>query len=61
MWSTPTMSEIHRFHSISAMQAFIAALVEAQKSYRAARVAQPKPGRPPYMVVVYPTSEPRGA
>ena len=47
------MSEIHRFHSIFAMQAFIATLVAAQRSYRAARVTQPKPGRPPYMVVVY--------
>jgi hypothetical protein len=49
--------EVHRFHSVSAMQAFITTLVGAQRSYRAARVPHPKPGKPPYMVMVYPPPE----
>ena len=47
------MSEVHRFHSIFAVQAFVATLQAAKKSYRTARVARPKPGKPPYMVIIY--------
>ena len=46
-------SEIHRFHSLFALQAFIATLMAAQKSYRTLRVPRPKPGKPLYAVVVY--------
>jgi hypothetical protein len=47
------MSEVHRFRSLFAAQAFVAALRAAQKSYRIARVARPTPGYPPYMVIIY--------
>jgi hypothetical protein len=50
--SSPT-SEIHRFHSAFAVQAFTATLRAARKSYRVARYAHAKRGKPPYMVVVY--------
>jgi hypothetical protein len=48
-----TTSEIHRFFSACAAEAFIATLRVARKSYRVARYARPKPGRPLYAVVVY--------
>jgi hypothetical protein len=47
------MSEVHKFHSIFATQAFIATLQAAQKSYRALKVLRPKTGKPLYAVVVY--------
>lgn len=47
------MSEVHRFYSLFAAQAFTATLQAAKKSYRTARVARPKPGYPPYMVIIY--------
>ena len=46
-------SELHRFNSLFAAQAFIATLMAAQKSYRTLRVPRPKPGNPLYAVVVY--------
>lgn len=46
-------SEVHRFQSLFAAQAFIATLVAAQKSYRTVRIPRPKPGKPLYSVVVY--------
>lgn len=45
--------EVHRFHSLFTLQAFIATLMAAQKSYRTLRVPRPKPGKPLYAVVVY--------
>lgn len=48
-----TTTEVHRFHSLFAAQAFLATLQAAQKSYRTIRVPRPKPGRPLYAVVVY--------
>ena len=48
-----TTSEIHRFHSIFAAQAFIATLQAAQKSYRTLRIPRPKAGKPLYTVIVY--------
>lgn len=48
-----TTSEVHRFHSLFAAQAFTAVLMAAQKSYRTLRVPRPKPGKPLYVVVVY--------
>lgn len=50
--STPT-PEVHWFRTLFAMQAFVATLQAAQKSYRTTRVARPKPGKPLYAVVVY--------
>jgi hypothetical protein len=47
------MSEVHKFHSIFAAQAFIATLKAAQKSYRTLRIPRPKAGKPLYAVVVY--------
>jgi hypothetical protein len=47
------MTEVHRFHSLFAAQAFIATLRAAQKSYRSAKIPRPKPGKPLYTVVVY--------
>lgn len=47
------MSEVHKFHSIFAAQAFIATLMAAQKSYRTLRIPRPKAGKPLYAVVVY--------
>lgn len=46
-------SEARRFYSVFAVQAFIATLQEAQKSYRTLKVLRPKPGGPLYVVVVY--------
>jgi hypothetical protein len=48
-----TTSEARRFHSIFAVQAFIATLQAAQKSYRTLKVPRPKPGKPLYVVIVY--------
>lgn len=48
-----TTSEIHRFHSAFAVQAFTATLRAAQKSYRTLKVPRPKPGNPVYVVMVY--------
>ena len=45
--------EVHAFYSLFATQAFIATLKAEQKSYRTARVAHPKPGKPLYVVHVY--------
>jgi hypothetical protein len=47
------VSEVHRFHSLFAAQAFIATLKATDTSYRTLRVARPKPGKPLYTVVVY--------
>lgn len=46
-------SEALRFHSIFAVQAFVATLQAAQKSYRTLKVPRPKPGGPLYVVVIY--------
>ena len=46
-------TEVHAFHSLFAAQAFVATLIAAQKSYRTARAAHPKPGKPIYRVFVY--------
>jgi hypothetical protein len=46
-------TEVHAFHSLFAAQAFIATLKAEQKSYRTARAARPKPGKPIYRVFVY--------
>lgn len=48
-----TTSEVHRFHSIFAVQAFIATLQAAQKSYRTLKVPRPKAGKYLYVVTVY--------
>lgn len=47
------MSEVHRFHSLFAAQAFVAALQAARKSYRALKIPRPKAGKPLYVVHVY--------
>lgn len=46
-------TEVHRFHTLFAAQAFIATLRAAQKSFRTLRVPRPKAGKPLYAVVVY--------
>ena len=46
-------TEVHAFYSLFAAQAFIATLQTARKSYRTARAARPKPGKPLYVVHVY--------
>lgn len=46
-------SEVHRFQSLFALQAFVATLQATNKSYRTLRVPRPKPGKPLYTVVVY--------
>ena len=47
------MSEVHKFHSIFAAQAFVATLKAAQKSYRTIKTLRPKAGKPLYTVIVY--------
>lgn len=46
-------SNVHWFRTLFAVQAFVAMLQAAQKSYRTARVARPKAGSPLYAVTVY--------
>jgi hypothetical protein len=46
-------TEVHAFYSLFATQAFVATLQAARKSYRTARAARPKPGKPLYVVHVY--------
>lgn len=48
-----TAIDTHRFHSIFAVQAFVATLRDTQKSYRTIKVPRPKPGSPIYVVIVY--------
>jgi hypothetical protein len=51
--NTLMKTEVHAFYSLFAAQAFIATLKAEQKSYRTARAARPKPGKPIYRVFVY--------
>lgn len=46
-------SDIHRFSTLFAAQAFIATLKAAKKSYRTLRIPRPKAGSPLYAVIVY--------
>lgn len=48
-----TATEARKFHSIFAVQAFIATLQAARKSYRTMKVPRPKPGSPLYVVIIY--------
>jgi hypothetical protein len=48
-----TSTEVHKFHSLFAAQAFVATLRAAERSCRTLRVPRPKPGRHLYVVVVY--------
>lgn len=46
-------TEVHRFLTLFAAQAFIATLIAAKKSYRTAKIPRPKAGKPLYVVTVY--------
>lgn len=48
-----TATEVHRFTSLFAVQAFVATLQAAHRPYRTARIPRPKPGKPLYTVIVY--------
>jgi hypothetical protein len=48
-----TTTEVHRFYSLFAAQAFIATLIAAKKSYRTLRIPRPKAGKPLYVVTIY--------
>jgi hypothetical protein len=45
--------EVHKVNTLFALQALIATLIAAKKSYRTLRIPRPKAGKPLYVVTIY--------
>ena len=45
--------EIRKVNTLFALQALIATLIAAKKSYRTLRIPRPKAGKPLYVVTIY--------